>query len=102
MNMSMLLYYLHLRLLVSIDHCGLCRFSPWHRRPRPASPPESRLNINCIVFGDDPSRVFQVKIANDESVSALKKAIKDEKKPAFEDVAADTLKLWKVGSLNWR
>ena len=31
-----------------------------------------------------------------ESVGSLKKAIKEEKKPAFDRVPADTLILWKV------
>jgi hypothetical protein len=70
--------------------------------PRPASSPESRLNINCIVFGDDPSHVFTVEIESTKNVSALKKAIKDEKKFAFEGVVADTLNLRKVKALNRR
>ena len=48
------------------------------------------------MLGDDPSHVFPVKIAHTESVGALKKAIKNEKKHAFEHVDADTLNLWEV------
>jgi hypothetical protein len=54
------------------------------------------LQLNCWVFGDDVSRVFPVKITNTESVGTLKKAIKEEKKPAFDHVTADSLALWKV------
>jgi hypothetical protein len=40
--------------------------------------------------------MFPVKIAPGESVGALKKAIKEEKRPAFDDMPADRLDLWKV------
>ncbi|KAG1764488.1 hypothetical protein EV702DRAFT_982040 [Suillus placidus] len=52
--------------------------------------------LNCIVLGDDPRHVFEIKIAPTDSVSALQKVIKDAKKPEFDHVAADILKLWKV------
>jgi hypothetical protein len=54
------------------------------------------LNLNCSVLGDDPQRVFSVKIAKSETVGGLKKAIKKEKEPEFDDYAADRLDLWKV------
>jgi len=56
----------------------------------------STFDLNCLVLGDDPGRVFPVKIAASESVGILRKLIKDEKKPAFDHVDADTLVLWKV------
>jgi hypothetical protein len=37
-----------------------------------------------------------VKIAPEESVGALKKAIKEEKKQRLRDIDADALDLWKV------
>jgi hypothetical protein len=70
--------------------------SPTSTEQRSMSP---TLELNCLVLGDVSSRVFTVKIANTENVSALKKLIKVEKKPAFDHVPADTLDLWKVGSL---
>jgi hypothetical protein len=63
-------------------------------RPSPNS--ERLLELNCLVLGDDPGRVFPVKIAASESVGTLKEAIKDKKKHAFEHVDADTLVLWNV------
>ncbi|KAG2039316.1 hypothetical protein BDR03DRAFT_259861 [Suillus americanus] len=57
------------------------------------------LKLNCIVLGDDLSHAFEIKIAPTESVSALRKAIKDAKKPHFDHVAADYLKLRKVSEL---
>jgi hypothetical protein len=50
------------------------------------------------VLGEDPHRVFPVRIVATASVrvGTLKKVIKDEKKPAFDHVPADTLVLWKA------
>ncbi|KAF9197144.1 hypothetical protein BGZ49_002584 [Haplosporangium sp. Z 27] len=48
----------------------------------------------CIVEGD--SSPFSVKIASNESVDELKKAIKAEKAVLFSDVDADNLTLWRV------
>ncbi|KAG2058637.1 hypothetical protein BDR06DRAFT_1004338 [Suillus hirtellus] len=52
--------------------------------------------LNCIVLGDDPSHTFEIKIEPTESVSALRMAIKDAKKPHFDHVAADDLALWTI------
>ncbi|KAG1810486.1 uncharacterized protein HD556DRAFT_1223631 [Suillus plorans] len=57
------------------------------------------LRLNCIVLGHGPSHTFEIKIAPTESVSALRKAIKDAKKPHFDHVAADDLALWRVSDL---
>jgi hypothetical protein len=54
------------------------------------------LEINCFVQGDGASQVFSVEIANNKPVSALRKAIKEEKQVALEHVDADALRLWKV------
>jgi hypothetical protein len=43
------------------------------------------LELNCWVLGDDPRRVFSVKIATSETISYLKKGIKDEIKHSFDD-----------------
>jgi hypothetical protein len=39
---------------------------------------------------------FSVKISRDEPISELKKAIKVEKTPEFDNFSADKLKLWNV------
>lgn len=57
------------------------------------SPP---LELNCLVLGNDPSRVFPVQIAGTESVGALRESIKDKKKLAFDDVPAHTLNIFMV------
>ncbi|SRR6266487_1695840 len=54
------------------------------------------LELNCLVLGDDFTQVFTVEILESKNVSALKKAIKDEKKPFFDHVPADSLILWRV------
>ena len=48
------------------------------------------------MLSDDASRVFQVEIVNSKTVGDLRKLIKEEKRPAFDHVPADTLVLWKV------
>jgi hypothetical protein len=58
--------------------------------------PPLTLELNCFVLGDDPNRVFPIKIDSTESVGTLKKVIKDKKKPDFDQVPADALKVWKV------
>src|SRR6266702_532623 len=55
------------------------------------------LKLNCLILGDDPRRrIFPVKIEETKFVDDLKDAIKDKKKPAFNDVVANTLDLWSV------
>jgi len=54
------------------------------------------LELNALVFGDGRSHVFPVKVAATESVGALKKAIKEEKKHAFEHIDADALNIFQV------
>jgi len=50
----------------------------------------------CWVQGDRPDQAFKVKIADDEDVSDLKKMIKSENEPEFQDIVANSLKIWKV------
>jgi hypothetical protein len=54
------------------------------------------LDLNCLVLGHDASHIFPIEIAESKTVGTLRKAIKDEKRPAFDHVPADTLLLWKV------
>ena len=54
------------------------------------------LRLNCWVLGEDSTRIFPVKVDHDENVGALKKAIKEEKKPAFDHIIADSLEIWNV------
>ena len=54
------------------------------------------LALNCWVLGDRPNHIFTVEIASAKTVSILRHAIKDEKKPQFDDIPADRLHLWQV------
>ena len=56
----------------------------------------SIFTLLCYVRDDEFSRVFEVKIGQEESVPALKEAIKEKKSQAFRDVDVDSLVLWKV------
>ena len=56
----------------------------------------SLLLLNCWVLGEDTTRIFPVEIDRDKNVGGLKKAIKEEKKPAFDNITADSLNVWKV------
>ena len=89
--------------LVRVSRCGMsCLFA--HRRPSAVSNAGSSqdrssidiLELNCCVIDEKEPRVFQVEIARSKTISALKKAIKEEKKKSLQDVDADTLDLWKV------
>jgi Crinkler effector protein N-terminal domain len=58
----------------------------------------SLLRLLCYhdVPGGSFNNAFEVKIGREETVAALKKAIKAEKGVAFHDIDADSLILWKV------
>lgn len=68
--------------------------APAHPQPQPQ--PLPLLELNCLVRDDDPGRIFQVKIAPTETVSALREVIKEKKRPSFDAIPADNLDLWKV------
>ena len=52
------------------------------------------LPLNCFVVGDDPERVFTVKIPKTDNVSALKDLIKEKKTRILNHVDASDLDLW--------
>ena len=57
---------------------------------------DNLLNLFCLVDGEGTSNAFFVKVASADTVGDLKKLIKTEKAPRFDDVAADELTLWRV------
>jgi hypothetical protein len=67
-----------------------------HPVPPPSIPSVPILELNCFIRDDDPRHIFPVKIARTESVSTLKKLVKEEKKPALDHINADALELWMV------
>ena len=58
--------------------------------------PSSFLKLICYVKGEPYKRAFEVKIGKEESVAALKEAIKEKKSPDFNHIPADSLVLWNV------
>ena len=48
------------------------------------------------MFGQDPYYIFSVKIGENKNISYLKEVIKEKKKPAYDHVVTDTLKIWNV------
>ncbi|KAF9114427.1 hypothetical protein BGX30_006619, partial [Mortierella sp. GBA39] len=57
---------------------------------------DNRLNLFCLVDGEATSNAFSVKIHSSDTVDDLKKLIKTEKVPEFDDIATDKLTLWSV------
>ena len=54
------------------------------------------LSLNCFVLGDDPDRMFTVKIPKTDNVSILKSLIKKEKARHFNHIDASDLDLWQA------
>ncbi|KAF9965805.1 hypothetical protein BGZ73_001262 [Actinomortierella ambigua] len=54
------------------------------------------LTLFCLVDGEATSNAFPVEIEPSKSIGSLKKVIKSEKTPRFDDIAADELTLWRV------
>ena len=60
---------------------------------------DAEFLLNCWTKGEAMSNVFPVKILRTDTVGSLQKVIKEEKKSAFDHVAADALVLWNVNVL---
>ncbi|KAF8903756.1 hypothetical protein BGZ58_006582, partial [Dissophora ornata] len=54
------------------------------------------LMLFCLVNGEPASNAFKVKADVNWDVSDLKAAIKAEQTPAFDDITAHNLVLWRV------
>ncbi|KAG0371436.1 hypothetical protein BGX24_001675 [Mortierella sp. AD032] len=54
------------------------------------------LNLFCLVDGLPTARAFSTKISSADTVGDLKKLIKAEQNPAFNDITVDQLTLWRV------
>ncbi|KAF9377839.1 hypothetical protein CPC16_011612, partial [Podila verticillata] len=57
---------------------------------------DNRMSLFCLVDGESASSVFPVKLFPDDSIGDLKKLIKTEKSPEFDDIPADKLTLWRI------
>ena len=58
--------------------------------------PEPKLELYCLVKGEDVNSVFLVRINVSEHVYDLKKAIQQERKGLFGKISAVKLMLWKT------
>ena len=54
------------------------------------------LKLVCYVRNDDYKQTFEVEIDKTKTVAALRKAIKEEMRPRFDDIPADSFLLWNV------
>jgi len=54
------------------------------------------IRLNCLFLGERPQHAFDIVIIKTASVSALKKAIKDETREALNRIDAHKLDLWNV------
>jgi hypothetical protein len=54
------------------------------------------LSLNCFLLGDDLDRMFTVKIDTTETVSILKKLIKEENPSSLGNVDVKNIDLWHV------
>ncbi|KAF9082880.1 hypothetical protein BGX29_003528, partial [Mortierella sp. GBA35] len=57
---------------------------------------DNHLNLNFLVEGLPMSRAFSIKIPLADTVGNLKKLIKVEQTPTFDDITVDQLTLWSV------
>ncbi|KAF9216903.1 hypothetical protein BGZ59_007536 [Podila verticillata] len=56
----------------------------------------TNIELFCLVDGESMARVFPVKLSTDDSIGELRKLIKTEKAPEFDDIATNKLTLWRV------
>jgi hypothetical protein len=54
------------------------------------------ITLLCWVIDTPTQQIFPVEVGHDAIWGEVKNAIKEVKKPEFDDIAADTLNLWKV------
>jgi hypothetical protein len=54
------------------------------------------ITLSGWVINTPTKRIFPIDIGHDETWGRVREAIKEEKKPEFDDIAADSLDLWMV------
>ncbi|KAF9921074.1 hypothetical protein BGZ67_000782, partial [Mortierella alpina] len=57
------------------------------------------LTLFCLIDGETTSNAFPVEVESSKTIGDLKKLIKTEQAPAFDDITANSLTLWKVSLL---
>jgi Crinkler effector protein N-terminal domain len=87
---------MHHRVTCRRDHCSPPQFLQ-------SALPETEIFmagiilLNCSILEPDVDNAFPVKISHDETVGALKDAIKEKKSTKLAHIDADELDVWKVG-----
>jgi hypothetical protein len=56
----------------------------------------STITLLCWVIDTPTKQIFPIEVGHDAIWGKVKRAIKKEKEPEFDGIAADTLNLWKV------
>ena len=54
------------------------------------------IMLYCLVLGDSIRNAFLVEVSRDLSISNLRKIIRNETEPRFNDISSNALKMWKV------
>ncbi|KAF9325121.1 hypothetical protein BG006_011376 [Podila minutissima] len=57
---------------------------------------DNRISLFCLVNGEATSNAFSIKIPSTDTVDDLKKLIKADQTPIFDDITANSLTLWRV------
>ncbi|KAF9080350.1 hypothetical protein BGX23_002284 [Mortierella sp. AD031] len=57
---------------------------------------DNHLTLFCLVDGESTSNAFSVEIDSTKTVDGLKKLIKADQSPIFDDITANSLTLWRV------
>ena len=58
----------------------------------------AEISLVCWIPGLEDANAFTIDIPRSKTVDHLKKAIKKEKEPILNHVAADQLEIWKVNN----
>ena len=66
------------------------------RGPKSLRAMAAEISLTCWILGLDDADSFPVDITLSKTVGHLKKAIKKEKEPTLNHIAADQLEVWKV------
>lgn len=67
-----------------------------HVLVKPPSTFTATISLNCLVLGDTRNHIFTIELAISANVGVLRKAIKKEKQPYFNNVDADELSLYRT------
>ncbi|KAF8157793.1 hypothetical protein B0H34DRAFT_844095 [Crassisporium funariophilum] len=54
------------------------------------------FSLNCFILGDNPDRMFTVKIPKTENVSILKDLIKEKNPSSLRNIDAKSIDLWQI------